>query len=147
MIGTDCIGSCKSNYHTIMATTALYYPNLIKYPDMFWSLSERQKVSDSKPDKSRSWSLSMRHNVFAVLPFSPPCRDHYLYATVFLPAQPTCRHSYVIKHLSVPRYVDIIIRTWHSICQYPDRTLQNAFSLASIVHLFYWFFLFYFVFL
>ena len=22
MIGTDCIGSCKSNYHTIMATTA-----------------------------------------------------------------------------------------------------------------------------
>lgn len=84
----------------------------------------------------------MRHNVFAVLPFPPPCRDHYLYATVFLPAQPTCRHSYVIKHLSVPRYVDIIIRTSHSICQYPDRTLQNAFSLASIVHLFYWVFYF-----
>jgi len=25
VIGTDCIGSCKSNYHAIMATTA---PNL-----------------------------------------------------------------------------------------------------------------------
>jgi len=24
VIGTDCIGSCKSNYHTIMATTAPY---------------------------------------------------------------------------------------------------------------------------
>jgi hypothetical protein len=24
VIGTDCIGSCKSNYHTIMATTALF---------------------------------------------------------------------------------------------------------------------------
>jgi len=23
VIGTDCIGSCTSNYHTIMATTAL----------------------------------------------------------------------------------------------------------------------------
>jgi len=23
VIGTDCIGSCKSNYHTITATTAL----------------------------------------------------------------------------------------------------------------------------
>jgi hypothetical protein len=22
VIGTDCIGSCKSNYHTIMTTTA-----------------------------------------------------------------------------------------------------------------------------
>jgi hypothetical protein len=26
MIGTDCIGSCKSNYHTISTTTA---PNLL----------------------------------------------------------------------------------------------------------------------
>jgi hypothetical protein len=25
VIGTDCIGSCKSNYHTIMATTALIH--------------------------------------------------------------------------------------------------------------------------
>jgi len=24
VIGTDCIGSCKSNYHAITATTALY---------------------------------------------------------------------------------------------------------------------------
>ena len=24
VIGTDCIGSCKSNYHVIMATTAIY---------------------------------------------------------------------------------------------------------------------------
>jgi hypothetical protein len=28
VIGTDCIGSCKSNYHTITATTALH---LIQY--------------------------------------------------------------------------------------------------------------------
>ena len=28
MIGTDCIGSCKSNYHTIMATTA---PHMYMY--------------------------------------------------------------------------------------------------------------------
>jgi hypothetical protein len=27
VIGTDCIGSCKSNYHTIKATTALVHTN------------------------------------------------------------------------------------------------------------------------
>jgi hypothetical protein len=26
VIGTDCIGSCKSNYHAITATTAPVYP-------------------------------------------------------------------------------------------------------------------------
>jgi hypothetical protein len=28
VIGTDCIGSCKSNYHTIMVTTALCTRNI-----------------------------------------------------------------------------------------------------------------------
>jgi len=28
VIGTDCIGSCKSNYHTITATTALAIPRV-----------------------------------------------------------------------------------------------------------------------
>jgi hypothetical protein len=30
-IGTDCIGSCKSNYHTITSTTALKNYNLLKH--------------------------------------------------------------------------------------------------------------------
>jgi hypothetical protein len=29
-IGTDCIGSCKSNYHTITATTAPLYKNGVR---------------------------------------------------------------------------------------------------------------------
>ena len=29
VIGTDCIGSCKSNYHTITATTALLEYDMI----------------------------------------------------------------------------------------------------------------------
>ena len=31
VIGTDCIGSCKSNYHTIMATTAPLYLGWYSY--------------------------------------------------------------------------------------------------------------------
>jgi hypothetical protein len=31
VIGTDCIDSCKSNYHTITATTALYKTNPESY--------------------------------------------------------------------------------------------------------------------
>jgi len=31
VIGTDCIGSCKSNYHTITATTAPLYIYKCKY--------------------------------------------------------------------------------------------------------------------
>jgi hypothetical protein len=33
VIGTDCIDSCKSNYHTITATTALYKKNPENYRD------------------------------------------------------------------------------------------------------------------
>ena len=31
VIVTDCIGSCKSNYHTIMTTMAPGYPNTVKH--------------------------------------------------------------------------------------------------------------------
>jgi hypothetical protein len=33
VIGTDCIGSCKSNYHTITATTA---PNIFFFINVFY---------------------------------------------------------------------------------------------------------------
>ena len=31
VIGTDCIGSCKSNYHTLTVTTALIFKFIKKY--------------------------------------------------------------------------------------------------------------------
>jgi hypothetical protein len=31
VIGTDCIGSCKSNYHTITATAAPLYTGICRY--------------------------------------------------------------------------------------------------------------------
>jgi hypothetical protein len=51
-IGTDCIGSCKSNYHTIMTMTAPIQEEIkIKIPDIikilhkiFASLSRRTKI-------------------------------------------------------------------------------------------------------
>jgi hypothetical protein len=38
-MGTDYIGSCKSNYHTIMATTA---------PLMKWKATEQQTMNKEK---------------------------------------------------------------------------------------------------
>ena len=35
MIGTDCIGYCKSNYHTITTTTALLDSIIIKYKAIY----------------------------------------------------------------------------------------------------------------
>ena len=45
MIGTDCIGSCKSNYHTITATTAPKHPSngwtqRHIYPRWFWLVNK-----------------------------------------------------------------------------------------------------------
>ena len=41
VIGTDCIGSCKSNYHTIVTTTASQNRRYLKFPAIRhknWSL-------------------------------------------------------------------------------------------------------------
>jgi len=45
VIGTDCIGSCKSNYHTITATTALPIYGKISsaryyYTKIYWIIQE-----------------------------------------------------------------------------------------------------------
>jgi hypothetical protein len=45
VIGTDCIGSLKFNYHTIMTTTA---------PGQFWSIQEFSNFSN---DGHLGWSL------------------------------------------------------------------------------------------
>ena len=54
MIGTDCIGSCKSNYHTITATTAPKHPSngwTHIYQRWFWlvnTINENQwKMSET----------------------------------------------------------------------------------------------------
>jgi len=36
MIGTDCISSCKSNYHTIMTTMALWTPHDLLFYLIVW---------------------------------------------------------------------------------------------------------------
>jgi hypothetical protein len=46
VIGTDCIGSCKSNYHTIMATTVPYLLNILKL----------YKARSSSEPESLTWS-------------------------------------------------------------------------------------------
>jgi hypothetical protein len=39
VIGTDCIGSCKSNYHTIMTTTTPKFPFAYNIICFYWSFT------------------------------------------------------------------------------------------------------------
>ena len=43
VIGTGCIGSCKSNYHTIMVTTALVFYDII-YISLVCSLFMKETI-------------------------------------------------------------------------------------------------------
>ena len=45
-IGTDCIGSCKSNYNTITATTAIFLCNLQKWLLVIWNIRRNTFCDD-----------------------------------------------------------------------------------------------------
>jgi hypothetical protein len=47
LIGTDCIGSCKSNYHTITATTTTSHPNTFE-SNLEWRLHFLKQYSYSE---------------------------------------------------------------------------------------------------
>ena len=54
VIGTDCIGSCKLNYHTITAMTTPYLVNTFVVKIIFWQLKESGKKHLKKQKLFRS---------------------------------------------------------------------------------------------
>jgi hypothetical protein len=62
VIGTDCIGSCKSNHHAITATT---YPTLILHPAI---LKQNTKYTQSySVILANTIILNIVHNIFNLI--------------------------------------------------------------------------------
>jgi hypothetical protein len=52
VIGTDCIGSCRSNYHTIMTTTAALSEIIFQWNQMYEKMFEDTKDVNRRRDNT-----------------------------------------------------------------------------------------------
>jgi hypothetical protein len=52
VIGTDCIGSCRSNYHTIMNTTAALSEIIFQWNQMYEKMFEDTKDVNRRRDNT-----------------------------------------------------------------------------------------------
>ena len=52
MIGTDCIGSCNSNYHTVMTTTALFAVGGLDYNEEETVIFALQRAANDLSEQS-----------------------------------------------------------------------------------------------
>ena len=66
VIGTDCIDSYKSNYHTIMTKTA---PNYFFLLDRSWVLITRQRYKGENAKTLQKKPVNWNFRVFADFPF------------------------------------------------------------------------------
>ena len=63
VIGTDCIGSCRSNYHTIMTTTAALSEIIFQWNQMYEKMFEDTKDVNGRRDNTITKRQTMIYKV------------------------------------------------------------------------------------
>ena len=63
VIGTDCIGSCRSNYHTIMTTTAALSEIIFQWNQMYEKMLEDTKDVNGRRDNTINKRQTMIYKV------------------------------------------------------------------------------------
>jgi hypothetical protein len=106
VIGTECTGSCKSNYHTIITTTA---------PEYDEERGLRKNRSLAHNTNSRTWIISSKINSTKVW---EKCKMTYFspyFSPYFLNVYSLCIQSFQIYYTLIPKLLFIILY-FSSIC-------------------------------